>query len=77
MMSGGFYSARLAVLEYLTEIRRNALVVGIRWITSEYWAPLGTWVIREVTRKAMTAPQGEYEDIAPVTSATSAMLGMD
>ncbi|PKL59952.1 MAG: hypothetical protein CVV33_05195 [Methanomicrobiales archaeon HGW-Methanomicrobiales-4] len=76
-ITGAYYSARLAVLEHLTEIRRNARVVVIRWITSEYWAPLGTWVIREVTRQAMATPPGHYGDITSVTTAASAALGMD
>ncbi|WP_372961990.1 hypothetical protein [Methanoregula sp.] len=52
-ISGAYYSARLAVCEYLVKIRRSARIVVIRSISNEYWAPLGTWVIREATRKAM------------------------
>jgi DNA repair protein NreA len=52
-ISGAYYSARLAVCEYLKSIRRSARVVVIRSISSDYWAPLGTWVIREAARKAM------------------------
>jgi hypothetical protein len=55
-ISGAYYSARLAVCEYLKSIRRSARVIVIRSISGEYWAPLGTWVIREATRKAMAAP---------------------
>lgn len=55
-ISGAYYSARLAVCEYLKSIRRSARVIIIRNISGEYWAPLGTWVIREATRKAMAAP---------------------
>lgn len=76
-ITGAYYSARLAVLEHLVQIRRNCRVVVIRWITNDYWAPLGTWVIREVTRQAMTAPRGHYDDIPSVTAAASAALGMD
>lgn len=76
-ITGAYYSARLAVLEHLTTIRRNARVLVIRWITSEYWAPLGTWVIREVTRQAMAAPPARFDDIPAVTAAASRQLGMD
>jgi hypothetical protein len=55
-ISGAYYSARLAVCEYLKSIRRSARVILIRSISSEYWAPLGTWVIREAARKAMATP---------------------
>jgi hypothetical protein len=76
-ITGAYYSARLAVLEHLTKIRRNGRVVVVRWITSEYWAPLGTWVIREVTRQAMASAPGHFDDIPTVTCAASAALGMD
>jgi DNA repair protein NreA len=52
-ISGAYYSARLAVCEYLKRVQRCARVMVIRSISNEYWAPLGTWVIREATRKAM------------------------
>jgi DNA repair protein NreA len=55
-ISGAYYSARLAVCEYLSSIRRCARVIIVRSVSSEYWAPLGTWVIREATRKAMATP---------------------
>lgn len=55
-ISGAYYSARLAACEYLTSINRCARVVVIRSISNEYWAPLGTWVIREAARKAFRSP---------------------
>lgn len=76
-ITGAYYSARLAVLEYLTTIKRNARVIVIRWITSEYWAPLGTWVIREVTRQAMSSPPSQYENISAAVDAASTALGMN
>jgi DNA repair protein NreA len=57
-ISGAYYSARLAVCEYLRNSKRSARVVVIRSISNDYWAPLGTWVIREAARKAMgSAPE--------------------
>lgn len=53
-ISGAYYSARLAVCEYLMSIRRSARVVVVRSISGDYWAPLGTWVVREAARKAMS-----------------------
>ena len=51
--SGAFYSARLAVLEYLNKINRQARVVVFRIITKDYKAPLGVWVVREGVRKTL------------------------
>lgn len=55
-ISGAYYSARLAVLEYLSKIRRSARIIVVRKVTGDYWAPLGTWVIREAARLAMKNP---------------------
>jgi hypothetical protein len=48
-IGGAYYSARLAVLAYLKSVGRCAKVICIRDVSSEYWAPLGTWVIREAS----------------------------
>jgi hypothetical protein len=74
-ITGAYYSARLAITEYLTAIQRSARAVVIRSISSEYWAPLGTWVIREATRKAMAGAQVPYETIDQAVAAASAILG--
>ena len=74
-ISGAYYSARLAVCEYLQSIRRNARVIVVRHITSEYWAPLGTWVIREATRKAMATPPVACETLDAAVQQASFWLG--
>jgi len=51
--AGGYYAARLPVLERLHSINRQATVLALRFITEEYQAPLGVWVVREAVRKAM------------------------
>ena len=53
--AGGYYAARLAVLEHLKSRRRQASVLLLRFITDEYYAPLGVWVVREAVRKAMAS----------------------
>lgn len=53
--AGGYYSVRLAVLEGLLKMKRQAGVLVFRFITSEYTMPLGVWVTREASRKAMVA----------------------
>ena len=52
-LAGGYYAARLAVLEHLAKLGRQAGVVAVREISESYWAPLGVWVVREVARAAM------------------------
>lgn len=52
-LGGGYYAARLPVLEYLRKIRREASVLVLREIKPSYYAPLGVWVVEEGVRNAM------------------------
>lgn len=76
-ISGAYYSARLAVCEYLQSIRRCARVIVIRSVSSEYWAPLGTWVIREATRKAMANPPARGGSMDEAVRNAAALIGSD
>jgi hypothetical protein len=58
--AGGYYAARHAILEKLVGMRRQSGVLALRFITSEYWAPLGVWVVREATRKSMASKPIEF-----------------
>ncbi len=55
-ITGAYYSARLAVTEHLFRSGRCARVIVIRNVDPTYWTPLGTWVVREATRRAMAGP---------------------
>jgi hypothetical protein len=76
-ISGAYYSARLAACEYLVQKKRSARVIILRSISSDYWAPLGTWVIREATRKALANPPVICESLAAAVGQASALLGSD
>jgi len=76
-ISGAYYSARLGVCEYLTSVRRCARVILVRSISKEYWAPLGTWVIREATRQAMKALPQICPSLDIAMTEASARLGFD
>ncbi|MEM4263519.1 MAG: hypothetical protein QW666_01315 [Candidatus Woesearchaeota archaeon] len=54
--AGGYYSVRLAIAEKLKEMKRQASVLTLRFITGEYALPLGVWVTREAARKALRKP---------------------
>jgi hypothetical protein len=60
--AGGYYAARHAVLEGLKRMHRQAGVLCLRFVTSEYWAPLGVWVVREASRKSMASKPIEFAD---------------
>src|SRR3989344_8646687 len=57
---GGYYAARLAILEKLAGIRKQASILCLRFITGEYAVPLGVWVVREASRKAMESKPIEF-----------------
>lgn len=67
-LAGGYYAARLPVLEYLAAIKRQASVFILREITPEYWAPLGVWVVREGVRKALQNPPETFPSIEAAVS---------
>jgi len=51
--AGGYYACRFPIVEKLQEMKRQASVLALRFISSEYTVPLGVWVCREATRKAL------------------------
>ena len=51
--AGGYYACRFPIVEKLAEMKRQAGVLALRFISSEYTMPLGVWVCREATRKAL------------------------
>ena len=61
--SGGYYAARLPILEYLDKIKRQAGVLAIRIETPGYWAALGVWVVRSSVRKALAKKGLKFNDL--------------
>lgn len=51
-LEGGYYAARLPVLEYLRRIKRQAGVLVFMEVYPE-WIPLGVWRFREICREAL------------------------
>jgi hypothetical protein len=60
--AGGYYATRLAVLERQKKNKRQQGVLALRFITDEYWAPLGVWVVREASRNAMQGKPLRFDD---------------
>jgi len=60
--SGGYYASRLAVLEYFLKKKMKGRVLMFRFITEEYWAPLGVWVVREASRNAFKSNPLFFEE---------------
>ena len=52
--AGGYYAARLSILEELDSRKRQGAVLTFRFIDDTYTHPLGVWVVREAVRATMT-----------------------
>lgn len=61
--AGGYYAARLPILEYLDQIKKQAAILAIRIETPTYWAGLGVWVVRESVRKALNSNNLKFGSI--------------
>ena len=60
--AGGYYAARLPIVERLFKIKRQASVFALRIELPEYWASLGVWVVREAMRKTLSNRKIEFSD---------------
>jgi len=76
-ITGAYYSARLAVCEYLESVRRCARVLVVRSVSSDYWAPLGVWVVREAARKAMANPPLPAASLDEAVARATSIIGSD
>jgi len=50
---GGYYAARLPVTELLTREKRQGSALLLRFVTDDYWVPLGVWVVRQTVRRTL------------------------
>ena len=60
--AGGYYAARLPILEKLKQTKRKGTILALRFITGEYAVPLGVWVVREAARKAINSKPITFSD---------------
>ena len=51
--AGGYYAARLGILEKMINNKRQNSCLVLRFISNDYDVPLGVWVCREATRKSL------------------------
>jgi len=64
---GAFYSAKLGVMEYLEKIKRQAIVLIVREVKPEYFAPVGVWKIRETVRDAFNKSYEKFDSLEQAT----------
>jgi hypothetical protein len=63
LLGGGYYATRLAALEHLDSIGRQAKILAVREISPTYWAPLGVWVVRETARRAFAGKPRRFDTV--------------
>jgi DNA repair protein NreA len=51
--AGGYYAARLPILQFLDKIRKQGSALVLRFVLPEYDIPLGVWVCRNSVRKSL------------------------
>ena len=57
---GGYYTVRLALEEKMKKLNKQATAIVFRFITKEYSVPLGVWVTREASRRALLTKCFEF-----------------
>lgn len=68
--AGGYYAARLPILEYMDSIKKQASILAIRIELPTYWAALGVWVVRESVKKALENKKFTFSDMKEMLEST-------
>jgi len=63
-VAGAYYSAKLAVCEYLNRVSRQAGVLVVREIRPEYFSEVGVWKVRECVRDAMSKKPMKFDTLS-------------
>jgi hypothetical protein len=71
---GGYYAARLALTEFMEKIKKQATAIFFREIRSEYYAPLGVGILREIAREAFKHPPEKFETIEQAVQSAQSRL---
>jgi len=50
---GGYYAARIGVTEHLSARKKQGAALLLRFVTDDYWVPLGVWVVRQTVRTTL------------------------
>jgi len=75
-MGGCYYAGRLAVLEHLTKVRRQAKVFIFREAYPDYILPVGVWQVRENCRNAMRQKPKTFETLNEALTHTMSRLSI-
>jgi len=73
-VTGAYYTARLALCEYLERVKRQAACLVMREERPEYNAPLGVGILRELAREAFSKKPETFNTIQEALQASQARL---
>ncbi len=76
-ITGGYYSGRLAVSEFLSKIKRQAGVIVFREIDNTYIYPLGVWQVRQNIRDATKKTPMKFEELNNALKYIKSKLNID
>ncbi|MDH5806793.1 MAG: Nre family DNA repair protein [Candidatus Methanomethylicaceae archaeon] len=65
-IGGCYFATRLAITEYLSKIKRQAIAFVIREIFPEFPLPLGVWFVRENIRAMLNSKPLIFEELSDV-----------
>lgn len=74
-IGGGYYAAKLPVYEYLARRRRQAFALVVREVTPAYWAPVGSWKIREALRDALRKKPRKFASVDEALEGAMSFVG--
>jgi hypothetical protein len=69
IVTGAYYANRLALVEYLEKIKKQASCLVIREVRPEYYAPCGVGILREASRDAFSKPSEKFTSLKEAFSA--------
>jgi len=73
-VDGGYDAIRISVLEFLNKIKRQATVIALREVGKEYYAPLGSWQIRESVKHAFDKKPMVFSNVKEAVRYVSSLL---
>lgn len=76
-VDGGYHAIRFSVLEHLYREKRQATVIAIREVTKDYYAPVGSWQIRESVRNALKGKPVIVDDLSKALSLAKKFIETD
>ncbi len=76
-IGGCYYASRLATLEYLRKIGRQAIVIVFREVYSDYLFPVGVWSVRETVREAYRKRPEKHDSLIEALLYIASRLKID